>query len=279
MRLRDVSAADGLRLRLRDWPGDPGRTPLLCLAGIGRNSLDYTGLAERHAGTRRIIAPDYAGHGESDRAPEPERYTPDHAISDLLDCCASLGIDRCVVVGTSFGGLLGMFLAVARPALVRGVVLNDIGPQIEMQGLMEAQGLLSDDPAFLDLATAADYLRRLMPGVPLEGEARWQDFAERTYRLGEDGRWHPRWDTRLGQVASSGTPMTSFDPVFEALADLPTLLVWGEQSHILSAGTVAAMRRSKPDLEVLVVPEAGHAPTLEEDSVIPRLDAFLNRLA
>ena len=279
MRLREVTAADGLRLRLRDWPGDSHRTPLLCLAGIGRNSLDFTGLAERHAGTRRIVAPDYAGHGESDRAIRSERYTPEHAIADLLDSCASFGIDRCVVVGTSFGGLLAMFLAVARPALVRGVVLNDIGPRIEAEGLLEAQGLLSDDPAFPDLASAADFLRRMMPGVPLQGEARWQDFAERTYRLAEDGRWHPRWDTRLGQVASSGEPMTSFDPVFEALGDIPTLLVWGEQSHILSASTVAAMRRSKPNLEILVVPEAGHAPTLEEGSVIPRLDAFLNRLA
>ncbi len=278
-RERHFRASDGLRLAALDWAGDPARTPLLCLPGITRTALDYEGLASRHAGRRRVLALDYAGHGGSDRAASVSRYSPQAAVGDILDGCAALGMHRAVVCGTSFGGLMAMFLALVRPTLLRGVVLNDVGPRLEAVGLDQVRAFVGEDPGFATLADAVPYLRRMMPGMALPDEAAWERFADRTFARGEDGRLHPRWDTRLATLMKSGAPAGDFGPVFAGLRDLPVMLVWGEESDILSARTVADMRAEKPDLELLVVPGVGHAPTLEEPGPAARLDAFLERIA
>lgn len=278
-RERQFRARDGLRLAALDWPGDPSRTPLLCLPGITRTARDYEGLAARHAGRRRVVALDYAGHGSSERAASVDRYNPQAAVGDILDGCAALGVHRAVLCGTSFGGLMTMFLALVRPTLVRAAVLNDVGPVLEEVGLDRVRAFVGTDPAFATLADAVPFLRQMMPGMALPDDAAWERFADRTYAVGEDGRLHPRWDTRLVTLLSSGGAVSDFGPVFAGLADVPVMLVWGENSEILSARTVANMRESKPDLDLLVVPGVGHAPTLEEPGPAARLDRFLERVA
>jgi pimeloyl-ACP methyl ester carboxylesterase len=79
---------------------------------------------------RRIVAVDYPGRGESGRARGVDRYAPDACVRDVLDICAALHLHGIVAIGTSFGGLLPCGLATMRPGLIRGVVLNDIGPEI-----------------------------------------------------------------------------------------------------------------------------------------------------
>ncbi|MFT8244396.1 alpha/beta fold hydrolase [Roseomonas sp. BN140053] len=279
MMLRRFAARDGLPLAALDWPGDRGRTPLLCLPGICRTAMDYEEFALRHRGHRRVVALDYPGHGESGRAAEVSRYTPQAVVGDILDACAALGLHRAVVVGTSFGGLMAMFLSLVRPTLLRGVVLNDIGPVVEPLGLERTRGFVGRDPAFARDEEAVAYLQQVMPGMPLRDAESWRRFATLTYRRGEDDRLHPRWDTRLAQVMEGGAPVADFGPVFAGLRDIPTLLIWGERSEFLSARTVQAMRAEKPDLGLIVLPDSGHAPTLGEPELAPRLDAFLERLA
>ena len=278
-RERRIRSRDGFTLAALDWAGDASRTPLLCLSGIGRNALDFAGLAERHAGQRRVVALDYIGHGESDRAAEVTRYDPREALADVLDVCAALGMPRVVTVGTSFGGLLSMFLALQRPAMLRGVVLNDIGPRIESGGVGRVREFLGRDPAFASEAEAAQYLRRVQPQLPVADEAGWLRLAARTYKRGPDGRLHPRWDLRIARAMDTGAAVSDFGPLFSGLHDIPVLLVWGELSEILSAATVNRMRGEKPDLELVVHPTSGHAPLLEEPEIAPRLDAFLDQLA
>ena len=274
-RERRFRARDGLMLSALDWAGEPSRTPLLCLPGITRTALDYAALARRHAGRRRVVALDYAGHGGSERAASVSRYSPQAAVADILDGCAALGVHHAVICGTSFGGLMAMFLALIRPALLRGVVLNDVGPRLESAGLDGVRAFTGTDPGFATLAEAVPYLKRTMPGMALPDDAAWTRFADRTFAPGADGRLHPRWDTRLAELLGRGGPAGDFGPVFAGLGELPVMLVWGEESDILSAGTVADMRAQKPDLELLVVPGVGHAPTLEEPVAMARLDRFL----
>ncbi|WP_426958023.1 alpha/beta fold hydrolase [Muricoccus radiodurans] len=275
---RRVPARDGLILAALDWAGDPSRTPILCLTGICRTARDYEGLAERHAGRRRVVALDYMGHGDSARAPDVSRYRPERALADILDACAALHLPRAVVVGTSFGGLMAMFLSLARPSMLRGVVLNDIGPRVESDGLDVVTRFAGNDPGFASLDDAVPYIRSVMPRLPLPDEAAWLRFADLTYRRGEDGRFHPRWDTRIVQAMEGDGAGGDFGPVFRGLRPVPTMLVWGERSEILSAATMRAMVRDKPDLEVVTLPGAGHAPTLGEPAVAARMDAFLGAI-
>ncbi|HYF07237.1 MAG TPA: hypothetical protein VD970_06420, partial [Acetobacteraceae bacterium] len=76
MRRVTFSARDGLLLSAAVWDGPAGRSPILCLPGICRSTLDFEDLAMRHAPRRRVVALDYAGHGESARAADTTRYQP-----------------------------------------------------------------------------------------------------------------------------------------------------------------------------------------------------------
>lgn len=277
-RTRRVLARDGLALNALEWPGDESRTPLLLLTGICRTAWDYEGLAARHAGRRRIVALDYMGHGESDRAPDIARYRPEKAVGDVLDACAALHLPRAVVVGTSFGGIMAMILSVLRPTLLRGVVLNDIGPVIDPRGLQAVGGFAGHDPGFGTIEEAVAYLRTIMPLIPLPDEAAWRHFAALTYKPGPDGRLHPRWDIRIQQAMEAGGGDLNLGPIFRGMRPFPTMLVWGEASEFLAAATVRAMVRDKPDLELVSLPDAGHAPTLNEPGIAEPLDRFLDAI-
>jgi len=180
---------------------------------------------------------------------------------------------RAVVIGTSFGGLLAMALGAARPGLLAGVVLNDIGPEIGTAGADQVRRFVAEDPALSDLDAAAAHLRRALPDLSLHSDADWRDFAVLTYAPGPDRRWHPLWDTRIAQTMDNKLP--DLWPLFGALASVPLLLVHGGRSTLLTGATVARMRAARPDMVVMTVPESGHAPTLAEPEAVAALAAFL----
>lgn len=272
---RHLSAWDGLALHVREWGAAvDGHTPaLLCLPGLVRTGADFTDLAARHAGRRRVVAIDYAGRGGSGRAAAVERYGPEACLRDVMDVCAALHLHRVAAVGTSFGGLLAMGLAAARPTMLASLVLNDVGPDIGAAGATHIRRFVADDPVLPSLAAAAAHLRAHLPDLSLDGEAEWQRFADLTYARGDDGAWHPRWDTRIATLLDRA-PRPLW-PLFGALAGVPLMLVHGERSTVLAAATVARMRALRPDMALVGVPGVGHAPTLSEPVVAAALDAFL----
>jgi pimeloyl-ACP methyl ester carboxylesterase len=159
-------------------------------------------------------------------------------------------------------------------------VLNDIGPRIEPLGREAVVELIGSDPAFTSLDEAVVWLRQRHPPLAALDEAGWRAFTARTYGEGEDGLWHPRWDVRVGQQAvgkDAGAPPDLW-PFFGSLARVPLMLVWGQESHLLNADTVAAMRATRPDMRVVSLPGTGHAPTLEEPAAVAAVDAFLAAL-
>lgn len=274
---RSFSARDGLRLSALEWPGPEGgeKLPLLCLPGVARTALDFEAVGERHARTRRVVALDYAGHGESGRAADPRRYRVEVALRDLLDAVAALHLHRAVVLGTSFGGILAMSLGVLRPGVLAAVAMNDVGPRIEPAGLEVVREVIGRDPAFADYDEAAAFLRRTLPPLDTD-DAGWRGVAERTYAPGADGRLHPRWDIRVVEAIRTETPgATELWPMFEALAHVPLLLFWGQESELLTATTVARMRELRPDMAVAGLPGIGHAPRLAEPLAVAALDRFL----
>jgi pimeloyl-ACP methyl ester carboxylesterase len=276
-RRRDFRARDGLRLSALEWEGPEGPAPLLCLPGVARTALDFGAVAARHARARRVVALDYAGHGESERPEDPARYGVDWALRDVADAVAALHLHRVVLIGTSFGGMLAMVLAVLRPTLLAAVALNDIGPRLEPGGLDGPLAVIGRDPAFAEEADAVAFLRSALPPLGLD-EAGWRDMAARTYARGADGRLHPRWDTRIaGAVAAAAADGAAMDlwPAFGALAHVPLLLVWGQESALLSANTVRLMREARPDMALATLPGIGHAPTLAEPAAAGALDRFL----
>lgn len=277
--LRRFRARDGLMLSALDWPGDPARLPLLCLPGISRTALDYVTFAARQQGARRVVALDHAGHGESERPAEIGRYGVIGSIRDVTDAMAALHLHRVVLVGTSYGGILGMVLGILRPTALGAVVLNDIGPRMEGGGLDTVHEFIGRDPALATEEEAVAFARGRMAPMALDAEG-WRRMARRTYAPGEDGRLHPRWDIRIAQLfGQESRGVADLWPAFGALAHVPLLLVRGALSELLSDATVSAMLRARPDMDVVTVPEVGHSPTLDEPAAAAGLQGFLRRVA
>jgi pimeloyl-ACP methyl ester carboxylesterase len=271
-----ISAWDGLALHVREWNDGDAKLPILCLPGIVRTGGDFGELAKLIGRRRRIIAPDYPGRGGSGWSAKLSRYAPEACLRDVMDVCTALGLGQVVAIGTSFGGLLSMGLAAARPLLLRGVVLNDVGPDISDGGADFVRNFVADDPALPGLDACVAHLKACLPPLSLDSDEAWRVLATLTYQPGPDGRYHPNWDTRIARLLDE-RPRDLW-PLFGALAHVRLLLVRGEASNILLPATLDRMCRERPDMQIVSLPGIGHAPTLIEPPVVAALTDFLAAL-
>ncbi len=270
--IRTISAWDRLHLRVRIWDDGNASPPVLCLPGLVRTGGDFDTVVPLFGG-RRIVSMDYAGRGGSGRSRDVTRYGPEACVRDVLDVCAALHLNHVTIIGTSFGGLLAMALAAARPAMILGVVLNDVGPDIGTKGADFVRRFVGLDPALESLDACVTFLKQRLPPLSLVSDEDWRAMAALTYEAGTDGRFHPVWDTRIARLLAA--PTLDLWPLFGALAHVPILLVRGALSTLLSPDTVAAMRAKRPDMTVVTVPGVGHAPVLTEDAVRDVLRDFV----
>ena len=276
-----VTAQDGLRLHVRDYGAQRSHAlPVVCLPGLARTAADFESLALAlsSAGQRRVYALDYRGRGKSDYDRKPENYNLQVELADLIAVLTALGIGRAAFVGTSRGGILTMLLAVARPTAIAGCVLNDIGPVIELEGLMRIKDYVGKLPQAASFREAADTLRRRFGlHFPKWDDADWLAFAHRTFKE-EGGRIAPDYDPALATILAGVSPDQPLPPLwreFDALAHIPVMVVRGANSDILSAATVQAMRERRRSLEVVEVADEGHAPSLTDAATAGRIAAFV----
>ncbi len=252
-------------------------TPVLCLAGLTRNAKDFHDLALALAPDRRVVSLDARGRGKSDYDSDYTNYTLIREVGDILTLLSQEFNQPCVIIGTSRGGLAAMILHGVRPDMIAGIVLNDIGPELEPAGLMRIMDYLGITPEPLetwDDAVAALKASNEKEFAGLDEDA-WRDWAKRTFR-DEDGVPILDYDSHLRDAmieAGSGTP--DFWPQFRSIADAPVLLLRGENSDLLSAQTVRQMRRIKPDMTAVTVRGRGHVPFLDEPEARMAILSFI----
>lgn len=271
-----ISAWDGLPLVVREWRNGSSHTPLLCLPGIVRTGEDFATLANTLGHGRRVIAPDYAGRGQSGRSRNIERYAPEAVLRDVLDICAALHVHEAIAIGTSFGGLLSLGLAAMRPSLLRAIVMNDIGPDLASEGTEFVRNFIGNNASFADLDAAVAHMRAVLPPLSLEGDIAWRAMASLTYAPDVGGVLRPVWDTRIARLMNGKTP--DLWALFGGIVHMPLLLVWGEASDILLAATIERMRSVHPNMTMVSLPGIGHAPTLNEPPVVAAIRQFLDRV-
>lgn len=279
---RSWTAHDGVRLYARDYAGAGGdaRLPVFCLHGLTRNARDFERLAPWIAGRgRRVLAFDVRGRGCSAASPDPKDYALPVYAEDVKGWARALGVGRALFVGTSMGGLITLWLAGAAPGLVAGAVLNDVGPEIGAEGLARIGRYTGAGAKVGDWREATAYARETNAlAFPEYGERDWDTFARRLFRE-QGGRPVLDYDPAIAEPMRREPPpgpAPNLWPLFDALADAgPLLVVRGETSDILEAGTLANMRARRPAIAVAELPGRGHAPALDEPQALGALDRFL----
>ena len=273
-----VNAADGLRLYYRDYPNASPQPPVLCLPGLTRNSRDFASLAARINETRRVICPDLRGRGKSQHDPEWRNYHPGQYAADLWLLLDTLELDRVVVIGTSLGGWMAMLLNHQKPGRVAGAVMNDIGPEADPNGIARVVATAGRLDIVGSLAEAIEQAKSVYSiAYPDWSEEQWRVYTETTYRQLDDGRFDLNFDRNIGHAAREGVSGLDVEPwaMFEDLADVPTLLIHGVLSDILTAPIIEKMRAKKPDLRIARVRDRGHAPLLDEQEAVDAIEKFL----
>jgi pimeloyl-ACP methyl ester carboxylesterase len=278
-----VSAQDGLRLHVRAYGARTNRAlPVVCLPGLARTTADFDTLALALASDRerprRVLALDYRGRGKSDYDRKAANYNLPVELADVLSVLTALGIGRAAFVGTSRGGILTMLLAVARPTAIASCVLNDIGPVIDLEGLVRIKSYVGKLPQLSSFPAAADALRRRFANqFPKWSGDDWLAFARATFK-DAGRRLVPDYDPKLATILEAigpSQPLPTLWKEFDALGRVPVMVIRGANSDILSQATVEAMRERRRALEVVEVPDEGHAPRLAGSLTIGRIAAFI----
>ncbi|MGE0008026.1 MAG: alpha/beta fold hydrolase [Parvibaculaceae bacterium] len=279
---RDVhfTSSDGLALYGRDYPASGDGTPVLCLAGLTRSSRDFEPLAQWLGGRRRIVTLDYRGRGRSAHADDPSTYRPDIELADALRLLDRLGIERVNVIGTSRGGIIAMIMAAQYPQRLKGVLLNDVGPVIERASLLRIRSYLGKAAAYETWDDAVIALRDRNPGFEKLSDAEWLSFARRTF-IEKDGRISHDYDLRLARTFPTDEEIAKADspdlwPLFDALRAFPATVLRAENSDLLSAGTVARMKKRHPRLAARTIRDRGHVPFLDEPAARSAITAWLD---
>lgn len=261
----------GVRLIADRWDPEAGaaRGPVLFLHGGGQTRHSWRRSAARfadHGWTTLTL--DTRGHGDSDWAPDGD-YSMDTLVADLRAVVEQLD-GHPVLVGASLGGMTSLVAEGERPGLARALVLVDVVPRLEPNGVRRIREFMSARPdGFASLAEAADAVRAFTPQrrrpINLEG-------LRKNLRLGDEGRWHWHWDPAFleaGDEPGRGTDEARLRGAAARL-DVPTLVVRGRQSDVVSTRGVEELRALVPHARTADVGAAGHMVAGDDNDVFTR---------
>ncbi|HHM8127198.1 TPA: alpha/beta fold hydrolase [Pseudomonas aeruginosa] len=267
----------GVELFYRDYASQGAGTPVLCLHGFMRNSRDFEQLAPRLAEGRRVIAPDLRGRGHSTRMTSAADYHFDLLIEDMWELLDHLNIDRVVILGTTLGGLMAIEMAGKRADRVAGIVVNDIGAEIPLPALKRmANHAENADYSFEEaVARVKEHNETIYPGLNPED---WISLMLRAYREVAPGRYARDFDLlTMRESARMQTERPSFWLEFAKLDPIPTALIRGEQSDLLTADIAQRMIEVNSAAVLTAVADRGHPPLLNEAQSLAAIDALLKR--
>ena len=277
---RFYTSHDGLKLHYRDYAGPANpRLTVVCIPGLTRNARDFEDLAPHLAQTYRVLCPELRGRGLSEYAKDPFTYTPPNYVQDIAALLDAAEQKQVALIGTSLGGIVSMVLAAIMPQRLLGVVLNDIGPEIDPGGVSRIGSYLGKAKPAANWNEAAAAIRELDAKVfpEYQGDI-WIKMAKRRYVETPEGNLRADYDFNIAKPFTTGAGNADLRPFFRSLRRLPALAIRGGTSDLLKPEAFNRMRHMVPTLQQVVVPNRGHAPYLDEPVALHAIDAFLAQL-
>jgi pimeloyl-ACP methyl ester carboxylesterase len=279
-----LTGRGGIRL-VTDVDGDPDAPPVMLLHGGGQTRHAWgTTLQTLASKGWHAYSVDLRGHGDSEWAPDGD-YSLDAFAADVRTLARELPRAP-VLVGASLGGLASL-TAIAEtvgPPLATALVLVDVAPRVEYEGAMRIGDFMRGnlDEGFGSLEEVADAIAAYNPHRP-----RPKDLSglKKNLRQRPDGRWAWHWDPefvtgRQGSPDETRSTTLMNEERLKAAAraiTIPTLLVRGRMSDIVTEAGARELRELVPHAEVIDVAEAGHMVAgdkndLFNDAVVSFLD-------
>jgi pimeloyl-ACP methyl ester carboxylesterase len=269
---------DGIRLAGERWDAGPGAETILLLHGGGQTHHSWKRTAERLAcDGRTAIALDARGHGDSEWQRHGE-YTLDGFVGDVIALIRTLD-QTPVLVGASLGGITSLILAGEHPTLVRALVLVDIVVHPEIAGVKRITDFMTAHrDGFATLEQVADAIAAYNPLRPRPASL---DGLRKNVRQREDGRWYWHWDPefmRIDDEPQRHVPARRLAVAARKLR-LPTLIVRGGESDLVSDAAIEDMTQLVPHASTVDVRAAGHMVAGDDNDVFTAdLESFLDSL-
>ena len=189
-------------------------------------------------------------------------------------------LEMAIFIATSLGGLVTMVLSIMAADRIAGVLLNDVGPELDTAGIDRIKTYVGKPALFADWADAAEKLHdRLGDVSPRYSRDDWETFARRCCRETERGVEFD-YDMAIAEpfkAANSDEPVDAW-PFYRALAGRPVLILRGANSDLLTDSALRRMASEIPDVEIVTVPNVGHAPDLSEPESVAAIDRLLERV-
>ncbi len=263
-----IPATDGLSLSLVRWSHEG--VALMFLHGFDNDAHVWDDSAPALAPYYQTLALDLRGHGESERDPKA-RYDHRTMARDVEAVLEQLGVQRVVLVGHSMGGRVAMHYTRRNPTKMAGLVLVDVGPELDTRGVTRIQlEMQTAEPTF---ASVSEFEDVLAVRYPVTARATLARLARHWLRRRADGRYEPRTDPAFSRRRSDRSPEDArawlrkeTETLWEALRKTPcgTLVIRGAASDVFDPETAERMvEEALPNGRLDVIPRSGHSVMLD----------------
>ena len=262
----------GVTLATVEWGPEDASDIVLCAHGLTRNSRDFDVIARRLAGRRRVIAFDFAGRGDSDWLDQPALYNYRTYFEHALRLMDALDLPAVDWLGTSMGGILGMIVAGQAKKRVRRLVLNDVGALVTRQSMQRIMQFPTLGREFADLAEAEAFYRAVLASWGPLPDAGYRHLVEHSLRRLPNGKLGSSYDPAIRTALAVSEPADI--NLWDIWGDVtqPVLMLRGTLSDLFLRCTALGMV-ARGGVDLVEIPDAGHAPALmREQEIRPILD-------
>ena len=270
-----VSLDGNRRLGYLSWGNPQSSETVICVHGLTRNAHDFDALSSILCDKARIISIDVAGRGRSDWLEDPAEYGYPTYCSDAKLLCQALDIESIHWIGTSMGGLIGMFLAAENSGLIKSLVMNDVGPYIPLEALDRIKTYVGSDKTFMNIEDAVDYFKATLFGFGKLTDPQWINLSVHSL-VQENGTYRLNYDPRIANNFSTVSNDVSLWDVWKGV-NCPTLVIRGSDSDLLTKETWQRMQTGKPLVELMSFSNVGHAPALLDHEQIDAVERFIEK--
>jgi pimeloyl-ACP methyl ester carboxylesterase len=269
-----LSPAGFHRVRYLEWGSNDGRPTVLCVHGLTRNAHDFDRLADRLARRYRVIVVDVVGRGGSEWLRDPVHYTYAQYQADITALIARLDVERVHWIGTSMGGLIGMFMASVPNPPLASLLMNDVGPIIPKAALQRIADYVGLENRFSSLEALERNMRKVHASFGPLTDDEWAHLVRHGHRLLPDGTFGLAYDPAIAENVKKGIADVDLWNFWDRIT-IPTLVFRGADSDLLVAATALAMTQRGPRARIVEFAGIGHAPALMAEDQMAMIESWL----